>query len=109
MENQIRSCVNGWRKASTSLKKRLLRRTIKEIIVMGNDLQITFWTSYDEQRSVFDIKNENFNDIREFRRPKSQILDAKKPALGGSFALTGTENSCVGVSGDVRNGGLRRN
>ncbi len=78
-------------------------------MVTGNDLQITFWTSYDEHRSDFDIKNENVSDISKFRRPKSQISDIKKPTQGGFFPLTGSENSHVEVSEEVVNGGLRRN
>lgn len=49
VENQIRLCMQGWQKAPPAVRKRLLRRTIKEIVVTRDELYLTFWTSAAEQ------------------------------------------------------------
>lgn len=49
VENQIRWCMQGWAKASAAVRKRLLRRTIKEIVITQIELHITFWTSAEDR------------------------------------------------------------
>lgn len=48
IENQSRWCMQGWAKATPAVSKRLLRRTIKEIVVTRTELCITFWTSAEK-------------------------------------------------------------
>ncbi|MBL7545101.1 MAG: recombinase family protein [Bdellovibrionaceae bacterium] len=43
VENQIRLLMQGWAKATPATKKRLLRRTIKEIIITRSEIHICFW------------------------------------------------------------------
>ena len=41
--------MQGWSKATPSVRKRLLRRTIKEIVVTRAEMLITFWVSAEER------------------------------------------------------------
>ncbi|MCB0369678.1 MAG: recombinase family protein [Bdellovibrionales bacterium] len=43
VENQIRLLMQGWAKATPATKKRLLRRTIKEIVITRGEIHICFW------------------------------------------------------------------
>ncbi len=51
IENQVRWCLQGWPKASAQVRKRLLRRTIKEILVTKTEIHITFWTTFDDHKN----------------------------------------------------------
>lgn len=48
VENQIRLLMQGWAKATPATKKRLLRRTIKEIIITRSEIHICFWLNASE-------------------------------------------------------------
>ncbi len=93
IEAQVKWCLQGWVKAPAPVKKRLLRRTIKEIIVTQTELCITFWTSSEERD--YAIGFESVNDSNEsgnlvaFRRRSPRAQD---------------QNLSVISSGNVRNG-----
>jgi site-specific DNA recombinase len=78
VENQIRWCMQGWAKATPAMRKRLLRRTIKEIVVTQTELLITFWTNSEDRDFSLKVEpqGENSND-------KSNIISfgrRKRPA-----------------------------
>lgn len=52
VENQIRQFLQGWAKAPPSVRKRMLRRVVKDVVITREEMSLTFWTSLDEQRST---------------------------------------------------------
>ena len=64
--------------------KRLLRRTIKEIVVTQTELWITFWTSSDDRDISLNIgpqseeSSDQGNIISIGRRPKSLLAELEK-------------------------------
>lgn len=72
VENQIRWCLQGWAKATPAVRKRLLRRTIKEIFVTQAELCITFWKGAEERdNSVLgtnSAESEGAENVLAFRR-----------------------------------------
>jgi len=93
VENQIRACMTGWTKASPAVRKRLLRRTIKEVVVTRNEIFLTFWTSASEQYGG--LGESSANDSRE----GSNVV----PFPRRSSSARNRNLSFFG-SGDVRNG-----
>ncbi len=93
VENQIRWCMQGWSKATPAVRKRLLRRTVKEIVVTSSELHITFWMSADERDDALQECNESdalgAQNVMSFRRRAPSARD---------------RNLLFGSSGDVRNG-----
>lgn len=93
VENQIRWCLQGWAKSTPSIRKRLLRRTIKEIVVTQTELCITFWTSAEERDhsplAGDPNASEGSENVVAFRRRSPQASD---------------QNLWVNGSGKVRNG-----
>ncbi len=97
IESQIRWCMQGWLKATPAVRKRLLRRTIKEIVVTRSDLQITFWMSAQE-------RDEALFQAREGEAGGGQnVLSFRRRSLSAQ-----DQNLRFGSSGDVRNGSERR-
>lgn len=47
VQNQIQALLQGWPKATPEARKRLLRRTIKEIVVSRTEMKIIFWLNAD--------------------------------------------------------------
>ena len=47
--NQLRALLQGWPKATPAMRKRLLRRTVKAIVVTQEEMEITFWLSAEER------------------------------------------------------------
>lgn len=93
IEHNIRALFQGWAKATPAMKKRLLRRTIKEIVITRSEIQITFWVSADEQLDSNGgqplIGSEQNEKILPFRRVSAPAED---------------RNLCVRGSGNVKNG-----
>ncbi len=93
VENQIRALLQGWPKATPAMRKRLLRRTVKEIVVTSEEMQFTFWLSaHERDESLFggdEGDPDEAKKILAFRRfsPRSQ-----------------DQNSSIQSSGKVRNG-----
>lgn len=97
IENRIRWCMQGWQKASAALRKRMLRRVIKEIVVTKDEIHLTLWTSLEEQqKSIQDLDgntdsgNENLLKFRRRSRPEPD------------------HNSSIQSSGKVKNGSGER-
>ena len=100
MENQVRNCISGWSKASHVVQKRLLRRTIKEIIVTADEIKIAFWKSDEEQNSAYAVSmDKKLQDVADLQNYKTRILGTKKPAQGGFQ----DQNSLFESSGVVEN------
>jgi len=83
VENQIRWCMQGWAKATPAMRKRLLRRTIKEIVVTQTELLITFWTNSEDRDFSLKMEpqGENSNDesnIISFGRRKRPAPNANE-------------------------------
>lgn len=85
VENQMRQCLQGWAKATPSLRKRLLRRVIKSVVVTADELRLTFWTSLEEQREAFSNWSkyesgnaENVVSIRRYAPPNTDQNTATK-------------------------------
>lgn len=91
VHNQIRACLQGWAKASPSVQKRLLRRTIKEIVVTHDEMLITFWMSNEEQAASYGTQ---------------PVLDGNEKILPirGRLRSNRDRNDRIAGSGDVRNG-----
>ena len=86
VENQIRWCMQGWTKATPAIRKRLLRRTIKEIVVTQTELWITFWTSSDDRDiSLNEVTAPDAEGsekiINIYRRPKSRAAGSENQNL----------------------------
>lgn len=93
VENQIRACMMGWAKSSPAVRKRLLRRTIKEIVVTRDELFLTYWTNASER---YEEPNEGFaHDPHE----GSNIVPLPRRS-----SSAGNRNLPFFGSGDVRNG-----
>lgn len=97
VENQIRACMLGWAKASPAVRKRLLRRTIKEIVVTPDKLLLTFWTCAEEQYREFGDDGAGEPQVG------SNVVSLRRR----SFATRNRNLSFFG-SGDVRFGSERR-
>ena len=93
VENQVKMCMQGWSKATPAIKKRLLRRTIKEIIVTRDELFITFWTSAMEQNNAI-----GFEGTGESGEGENIIPIRRRSASGRDHNLS------INGSGDVRIG-----
>ena len=105
VETNLRNLVRGWSKATSSIKKRLLRRAIKEITISTEEMKVTFWLSENEREpSIGGNKlRECFQDTKvlPFRRAAGQ-------SAGVTFEFDG---SYVGLNGGVdgtRTRGLSR-
>lgn len=97
VENQMRQCLQGWAKATPSLRKRLLRRVIKNIVVTTDEIRLTFWTSLEEQR-------ETFNHWNEYESGKAEnVVPIRRYAPPGK-----DQNLSVKSSGNVKIGSERR-
>jgi DNA invertase Pin-like site-specific DNA recombinase/transposase len=93
VENQIRALSQGWSKATPPMRKRLLRRTVKEIVVAREEMQITFWLSAQERdESLFDGSESD---------PKTT---KKILAFRGKSPQSQDQNQWIKSSGEVRNG-----
>jgi len=92
VENQIRMLLHGWQKATPAMRKRLLRRTVKEIYVTRGEMNITFWLSAEERNDAIlegDSDPLQAKKILAFRDLSSQSQDS---------------NFYIASSGNVRNG-----
>ncbi len=130
VENQIRWCMQGWAKATPAIRKRLLRRTIKEIVVTQTELWITFWTSSEDRDISLKIgpQSENSNDqgniisIGRRSRPSSNVNERRRATSSGTvpnsaaeaagenlkFAVGENQNSSIRSSGNDKIGSERR-
>lgn len=97
VENQIRWCMQGWAKAKPSVRKRLLRRTIKEIVVTRTELQITFWTAADERDNALRSPGQGDADVSE------NVVALRRRAPGSR-----DQNESIKSSGNIGNGSERR-
>lgn len=97
VENQIRWCMQGWAKAKPSVRKRLLRRTIKEIVVTRTELQITFWTAEDERDNALGSSNRGDSEGSE------NVVALRRRAPGSR-----NQNESIKSSGNIGNGSERR-
>ena len=98
VENQIRWCLQGWSKAAPAVRKRLLRRTIKDIVVTRTEMLVTFWVSSEARDDAMVIEGGDADAgaagrVVTLRRPSPPAAD---------------RNVSVGSSGNVRNGSERR-
>lgn len=97
IENQIRWCMQGWAKATPAVRKRLLRRTIKEIVVTRTELHMTFWKcAEDREESPIGSEGIGSNggeNVVAFRRRSPSGQD---------------HNLSIQSSGKVRNGRASR-
>lgn len=79
VENQIRLCLQGWAKAPFSVRKRMLRRVVKEIVVTSDEMHLTFWTSQSEQiNSYQDLDgsaSESAKNVLSFQRRSPPVQD----------------------------------
>jgi site-specific DNA recombinase len=95
VENQIRWCLQGWIKASPAIRKRLLRRTIKVIVVTRTELCITFWTSAEDRDNSLYSGNKSGSDgvenIRALRRRSPQAQDRNLSIIGSGNIGNGSE------------------
>lgn len=92
VENQIRMLLHGWQKATPAMRKRLLRRTVKEIYVTRGEMKITFWLSAEERDGAI-------------LEGGSDPLQAKKILAFQDFSSQGQDsNFYIASSGNVRSG-----
>lgn len=130
VENQIRWCMQGWAKATPAMRKRLLRRTIREIVVTQTELWITFWTSSEDRDISLKIgpQSEDSNDqgniisIGRRSRPSSNANEKRRATASGTVpdsaaeaasenlkcAVGENQNSSIRSSGNDKIGSERR-
>jgi hypothetical protein len=79
VENQMRLCMQGWAKATPAVRKRLLRRTIKEILVTRTEMRIVFWLGiekdFDENGNPIEFGTEGLKNVKSLRRVSHQASD----------------------------------
>ncbi len=79
VENQMRLCMQGWAKATPAVRKRLLRRTVKEIVVTRTEMKIIFWLGiekdFDENGNPIEFGSEGLKNVKSLRRVSHQALD----------------------------------
>ena len=97
VENQIRWCMQGWSKATPSVRKRLLRRTIKEIAITRAEMHITFWVSTEERDDA--ILPGDRGDSKGARN----LIKLRRLSPPGV-----NRNLSIGSSGNVGNGSERQ-
>lgn len=93
VENQIRMLLHGWQKATPAMRKRLLRRTVKEIYVTRGEMKITFWLSAEERDGAI------------LESISTDPLQAKKILAFRDFSSQSQDsNFYIASSGNVRDG-----
>ena len=122
--------MQGWAKATPAMRKRLLRRTIKEIVVTQTELLITFWTSSEDRDFSLqtDLPGESAtgqNNIISFgrrRRPSTPADERRRAKTSGTVpdsaaeaagenlkcAVGENQNSSIRSSGNDKIGSERR-
>ncbi len=98
VEKQMRALLQGWPKASSAMRKRLLRRTVKEIVVTSEEMRITFWLSAE-------ARDESLFDGSEIEAAKAK----KILAFRGISPQSQDRNLGINSSGKVGNGSGRGN
>lgn len=73
-EENLSTLLRGWSKSSTAVRKRLLRRSIKNISITRSEMKVTFWLS-SEERDGNSMKESGNSEsigaeVLEFRRRK---------------------------------------
>jgi len=99
VENQIRWCMQGWAKATPAMRKRLLRRTIKEIVVTQTELLITFWTSSEDRDFSLQVDPQvenstgqnNIISLGRRKRPSTPADDRRRAMTSGTVPDSAAE------------------
>lgn len=95
VENQIRSLMQGWSKATAATKKRLLRRTIKAIEVTRDEIRITFWLNSEDSRGGFagdsEVSPEGSENLVSLRRKSPSAPDHNLSFLSSGNVCYGSE------------------
>ena len=96
VENQIRLLMQGWAKATPATKKRLLRRTIKEIIITRSEIHICFWLNASElgfgRDEASGASPEDADKIIPLRRISPQASDRNLSILSSGKKGFGSEH-----------------
>ena len=87
--------MQGWQKATTATKKRLLRRTIKAITITRNEILITFWLNAEDSRGGFiegsEIGSDGSENIVSLRRVSPQAPDRNLSIISSGNVGIGSE------------------
>lgn len=95
VENQMRLCMQGWAKTTPAVRKRLLRRTIKEIVVTRAEMRIVFWLgiekAFDGNGNPLGFGSEGSKNVKSLRRVSHQAYDRNLSIQSSGNVKIGSE------------------